>query len=177
VNRPVVRSPISSRHIAQLRAAGWCSIVSLHLLSRFPIPEKHANTNPQLPSLAPDCGANLHRHDSTIRTAGSCAIILAALFRIEARAQILKSQSPATSVLADNTLAQHTVALIVPKGTALQVALDSEVRVKKVGQPLHGHLMQPVYAFDRPVLPLGTRVRVTSRRSEDPAESNLHGRS
>ena len=47
----------------------------------------------------------------------------------------------------------------MPKGTPLQVALDSEVRVKKVGQPLHGHLMQPVYAFDRLVLPLGTPVQ------------------
>jgi hypothetical protein len=31
--------------------------------------------------------------------------------------------------------------------------------VKKVGQPIQGHLMQPVYAFDRLVLPVGTRVR------------------
>jgi hypothetical protein len=104
-------------------------------------------------------GANLHRHQSMIRTAGSCAIILAALFPIEARAQILRSPGPATSVPADNTLAQHTVALTVPKATPLQVALDSEVRVKKVGQPLHGHLMQPVYAFDSLVLPLGTPVQ------------------
>jgi hypothetical protein len=54
---------------------------------------------------------------------------------------------------------QQRVALSVPSGTPLQVALDGEVRVKRVGQPIDGHLMQPVYAFDQLVLPLGTHVR------------------
>jgi hypothetical protein len=94
-----------------------------------------------------------------MRTAGSCAIILAAFFAFEAPAQVLKSPSPATNAPSDNAPAQHTVALTVPGGTALQVALDSEVRVKKVGQPIQGHLMEPVYAFDRLVLPVGTRVQ------------------
>jgi hypothetical protein len=49
--------------------------------------------------------------------------------------------------------------LSVPSGTPIQVALDGEVRVKRVGQPIEGHLMQPVYAFDQLVLPLGTHVR------------------
>jgi hypothetical protein len=49
--------------------------------------------------------------------------------------------------------------LTVPKGTPLQIALDREVRVKREGQPLQGHLMQPVYAFDQLVLPLGIQVR------------------
>jgi hypothetical protein len=65
-----------------------------------------------------------------IRKAGSCTIILAALFAIEARAQVLKSSRPATNVPADNAPVQRTVALTVPKGTPLQIALDSEVRVK-----------------------------------------------
>lgn len=85
--------------------------------------------------------------------------MLAALFAIEARAQVLKSSRPATNVPSDNTPVQRTVALAVPKGMPLQIALDSEVRIKKEGQPLQGHLMQPVYAFDRLVLPLGTRVQ------------------
>ena len=33
----------------------------------------------------------------------------------------------------------ETLTLAVPKGTALQVALDKEVRVQRVGQPIHGH--------------------------------------
>lgn len=93
-----------------------------------------------------------------IGIAGSCAVILVALFVIEVPAQSLKSSPPATSVPADNASDRLTIALTVPKGAPLQIALDGEVRVKREGQPLQGHLMQPVYAFDRLVLPLGTRV-------------------
>jgi hypothetical protein len=51
-----------------------------------------------------------------------------------------------------------TVALTVPKGTPLQVALDKEVRIEKVGQALQGHVVEPVYAFDKLVIPAGTEV-------------------
>jgi hypothetical protein len=51
-----------------------------------------------------------------------------------------------------------TLALSVPKGTPLQVALDREVRVQKIGQPIHGCVVQPVYAFDRLVIPVGAQV-------------------
>lgn len=50
------------------------------------------------------------------------------------------------------------VALTVPKGTPIQVALDKEVRVQKVGQPVHGHVVEPVYAFDQLVIPAGSEV-------------------
>lgn len=50
------------------------------------------------------------------------------------------------------------VDLIVPEGTPLQIALDREVRVKKAGQPIHGRVMQPVYAFDQLVIPAGAQV-------------------
>jgi hypothetical protein len=52
----------------------------------------------------------------------------------------------------------QTVALAVPKGTPLQVALDKEVRVHKTGQNIHGRIIAPVYAFDRIVIPVGTEV-------------------
>jgi hypothetical protein len=52
----------------------------------------------------------------------------------------------------------ETVPLTVPKGLAIQVALDEEVRVRKVGQPLTGHVVEPVYAFDKLVIPVGTTV-------------------
>lgn len=47
------------------------------------------------------------------------------------------------------------ISLTVPKGTPVQIALDGEVRVRKIGQPIHGRVMQPVYAFDRLVIPAG----------------------
>jgi type IV secretory pathway VirB10-like protein len=89
--------------------------------------------------------------------AGTSGMVLLASFAIEAHAQI--SPNPASSAPAGNPPGQHTVALSLPPGTPLQVALDRETRLKRVGQPLQGHLMQPVYAFDHLVLPLGTRVQ------------------
>src|ERR1700727_2996963 len=52
----------------------------------------------------------------------------------------------------------QTIALTVPKGTPLQIVLDQEVRVKKVGQPIHGHTVEQIYAFDRQVVPIGAGV-------------------
>jgi hypothetical protein len=60
-------------------------------------------------------------------------------------------QTPKASV-------QEHVDLTVPKGSALQVVLDREIRVRKVGQPIHGHLIEPIYTFDKLVLPVGTEV-------------------
>jgi len=57
-----------------------------------------------------------------------------------------------------------TIALTVPKGTPMQVALDQEVRVRKVGQAVHARVVEPVYAFDKLVVPVGAEVlgRVTN---------------
>src|SRR5215469_5224375 len=49
-----------------------------------------------------------------------------------------------------------TVPLDVPAGTPVKIALDQEVRVRKVGQPIHGRVVEPVYAFDKLVIPAGT---------------------
>jgi len=58
----------------------------------------------------------------------------------------------------DNTASapSETIPLIVPKGLAIQIALDKEIRVQKVGQPIAGHVIEPVYAFDKLVVPVGT---------------------
>jgi len=36
--------------------------------------------------------------------------------------------------------------------------LDEEIRVKKVGQPVHARIVEPVYAFDHIVVPIGSEV-------------------
>lgn len=96
-----------------------------------------------------------------IRTAGFCTILLAALLAVDANSQI----TPVAP--------SRTIALSVPVGTPLQIALDGEVRIKKVGQPIQGHLMQPVYAFDHLVLPLGTRVRGHISKISSPGKKIL----
>ena len=65
---------------------------------------------------------------------------------------------PAESPEIPNPIIKENIDLTVQKGTALQVVLDREVRVREVGQPIHGRLVEPVYAFDKLVLPIGTEV-------------------
>jgi hypothetical protein len=54
--------------------------------------------------------------------------------------------------------APQAVSLDLPKGTPLQVALADELRVRKVGEPIQGRIVEPVYAFDRIVIPVGSLV-------------------
>ncbi len=53
---------------------------------------------------------------------------------------------------------QPTIELVLDTGTALRVVLPDRVRMKEVGQPIAGSLVEDVYAYDRVVLPAGTRV-------------------
>ena len=65
---------------------------------------------------------------------------------------------PAESPETPKPIIKENIDLTVPKGSALQVVLDREIRVQKVGQPIHGLLIEPVYAFDKLVVPIGTEV-------------------
>src|SRR5262245_52846137 len=61
--------------------------------------------------------------------------------------------------LAGRALAQsgEPVELTVAAGTPLRIALDRAVTIHQVGQTVTGVLIEPVYAYDRIVLPAGTR--------------------
>jgi hypothetical protein len=56
------------------------------------------------------------------------------------------------------TQTSQVIPLRVEKGTPLQIALDQEVRIHKAGQPIHGKIVQPVYAYDQVVVPEGAEV-------------------
>lgn len=64
----------------------------------------------------------------------------------------------------------QTVALTVPKGTPIQIALQEEVRVRRVGQAVHGRVMEPLYAFDKLVVPAGTEVVGRITHIEEPSK-------
>jgi hypothetical protein len=49
------------------------------------------------------------------------------------------------------------VPLTVEKGLPLQVTVTDKVRFK-LGEPVHGKIVEPVYAFDREVIPVGAEV-------------------
>ena len=68
-----------------------------------------------------------------------------------------RKPEPASSSVTQPASPQ-TVALTVAKGSPLQVALDEEVRVAKVGQPIHARVVEPVYAFDHVVVPVGSEI-------------------
>lgn len=52
----------------------------------------------------------------------------------------------------------ESVNLTIPKGTPLEVALDREVRIGKAGEAITGKIIEPIYAFDKIVVPVGSTV-------------------
>ena len=106
------------------------------------------------------------------RARTSSTLLLIALVAIESNAQTLQTSRPAANS-ATGVPAVRTIALSVPTGTPLQIALDREVRVKKVGQTVHARLMQPVYAFDQLVLPAGAEVNGHIARIGSPGGKRL----
>ena len=50
------------------------------------------------------------------------------------------------------------VPMTVSAGTPIKVALDTEVRVREAGQAIHGKTTEPVYAFNKLLIPVGTVV-------------------
>ena len=101
-----------------------------------------------------------------------CSLFLAYAFAGQASAQeapptpTLDSRLPSVSADA-NQAPPETVPLVVPKGVAVQIALDKEVRIRKMGQPINGHVIEPVYAFDKLVVPVGTTVTGHITKIED----------
>src|SRR5262249_31907861 len=51
-----------------------------------------------------------------------------------------------------------SVPLVVSAGTPIKIALDSEVRIRHSGQPIRGKTTEPIYAFDKLLVPVGTEV-------------------
>src|ERR1700722_9122303 len=64
---------------------------------------------------------------------------------------------------------EATIPLTVPAKTPIDVALDNEVRVRKAGQVIHGHVVNPLYAFDKLVIPAGTEVTGRITRLQGPS--------
>jgi hypothetical protein len=49
-----------------------------------------------------------------------------------------------------------TIALRLPKGTPLRIAVDQRVRIRDSGEVVHGKVVEAVYAFDQEVIPAGS---------------------
>jgi hypothetical protein len=51
-----------------------------------------------------------------------------------------------------------SIPLDVPTGTPIKVVIDKEVRIRRVGQPIVGKTTEPIYAFDKLLVPSGSTV-------------------
>ena len=56
----------------------------------------------------------------------------------------------------DSEAASVPISLRLPEGTPLRIAIDERARVLHVGEPIRGHVVATVYAFDEPVIPEGS---------------------
>jgi hypothetical protein len=96
------------------------------------------------------------------------AFLMASLSVGLSAGQVLKPRPPAgtTPVVTSSPSSQGNTAeeaavmmpMSVAAGTPIKVALDAEVRVREVGQAIHGKTTEPVYAFDKLLIPVGTVV-------------------
>jgi len=80
-----------------------------------------------------------------------------------AQAQEVASATPTATAAAP----PESIPLTVPKGMPIQVVIDGDIRVKRVGQPIHGRVAEPIYAFDKLVVPIGSEVHGRIREIED----------
>ncbi|MGH9359233.1 MAG: hypothetical protein ACRD1O_08685 [Terriglobia bacterium] len=83
----------------------------------------------------------------------ACAVMLGLLSLLLVRPVCARSLAPG----------MHALPLTIEAGVPLHVLLEDRVRIKHVGAPVRGRLAEPIYVFDRIVVPAGTEVegRVT----------------
>ena len=62
------------------------------------------------------------------------------------------------------------MALTVGTGRPLQIVVDQRITIRHVGQPVAGSLVEPLYAYDRIVVPAGTKVLGHVAALEDPSK-------
>ena len=68
------------------------------------------------------------------------------------------SCAPPGSQVAAPAEPEVTIHLSVAEGTPLRIAIDQKTRISHVGEAVHGKVVDPVFAFDRAVIPAGSTV-------------------
>src|ERR1019366_1586673 len=98
----------------------------------------------------------------TVLTAGLCTAVSVAQTlkqRPAAGTQQQNEDMPASQKMSESVdAAPMPMPMSVGAGTPIKVAIDSEVRVRKVGQAIQCRTTEPVYAFDKLLIPVGTVV-------------------
>lgn len=91
------------------------------------------------------------------------ALVVASLCSSSLAGQTLRprpeSSSTEKSVPAEaGQLAPIVMPMSVAAGIPIKVAVNSEIRIRKVGQKIQGRTAEPIYAFDKLLIPAGTKV-------------------
>lgn len=66
--------------------------------------------------------------------------------------------APPTSAIAAEEQPSVTIHLSVGEGTPLRIAIDQKTRISHVGEVVHGKVVDPIFAFDKAVIPAGSTV-------------------
>jgi len=74
---------------------------------------------------------------------GCLVLLLVAVAALAQEAPVAPAAQPGTTI---------------PSGVPLRVALERRVAIKRVGEPIQGRLVDPIYVYDRLVLPAGSAV-------------------
>jgi hypothetical protein len=68
-------------------------------------------------------------------------------------AQTLKTRPPTPAPSPVQQKSDPMIPLTVEAGTPLNVMLAEELRIQNAGQPIHGKTTEPIYAFDKLLVP------------------------
>jgi len=94
-------------------------------------------------------------------------LLMAGLSCVAGAAQTLKERPPVGTPQKSEEMpssqqsvdaAPVTMPMSIAAGTPIKVAIDSEVRIREVGQAIHAKTTDPIYAFDKLLIPAGTAV-------------------
>ena len=91
----------------------------------------------------------------------ACAILfgaVAALGQTRTKTPVLLTRPSFAPAAPAHPPSPTTIELMVPKGTPIRISLLKDVRILKIGAPVTGRVLEPVYSFDRVVVPKGSVV-------------------
>lgn len=69
-------------------------------------------------------------------------------------------------------VSEPSVNLVLKEGRPLSVTIDQRVMLRRVGQPISGTVSEPVYAYDRIVVPAGATVTGRVAKLEGPSRAS-----
>jgi len=79
-------------------------------------------------------------------------------FRSPCPISSLLAQSNVLEISSDSSEPLVRIPLALSEGTALRISIDQRTRLSRLGEPVEGHIVETVYAFDEPVIPAGSVV-------------------